>query len=36
MKIAVNAFPQVVAEIEKIFGGYQDVISAEKAKMLKK
>jgi hypothetical protein len=36
MKIAVSAFPQVVAEIEKIFGGYQDVISAEKAKLLKK
>jgi hypothetical protein len=36
MKIAVSAFPQVVTEIEKIFSGYQDVISAEKAKLLKK
>lgn len=36
MKIAIGAFAQVVEEIEKIFRGYQDVISAEKAKLLSK
>jgi len=36
MKIAVSAFADVVNEVAKIFGGYQEVISAEKAKMLVK
>jgi len=36
MKIAIGAFAQVVEEIEKIFRGYQEVISAEKAKLLNK
>ena len=36
MKISVSEFPLVVNEIEKIFKGYQEVISAEKAKLLNK